>query len=85
MNLGPFTDYRLPSAIRSAYGVDTAGQLADQLGVSKQPTLALSGKADAAYAALKTGDQQPARALLVDDLGVSPERADAALAKLPPM
>lgn len=83
MNIGPLGSYRLPSAIREAYGTDTAQQLADQLGVTKEPSLSLSTKADAAYRALKSGDSALARALLVDDLGVSEHNADAAIAKLP--
>lgn len=83
MNIGPLGSYRLPAALREAYGTDTAQQLADHLGVTKQPSLALSSKADAAYNALKKGDTAPARALLVDELGVSEKNADAALAKLP--
>jgi hypothetical protein len=83
MDLGPLGGYQLPTAIKNAYGVDTAQQLADQLGVTKRPTAALSGDADKAYNALKAGDQGPARRLLVDELGVSEQKADEALAKLP--
>jgi len=83
MDLGPLGGYRLPTALKNAYGTATAQELADQLGVTKQPTAALSGTADAAYQALRRGDQGPARALLVDDLGVSETKADEALAKLP--
>jgi hypothetical protein len=83
MDIGPLGNYPLPGAIRAAYGVETAQQLADQLGVTKQPTPALASRADAAYGALKRGDTAPARALLVDDLGVSDSNADAAIAKLP--
>jgi hypothetical protein len=83
MDLGPLAGYRLPTALQNAYGVQTAQQLADQLGVTKQPTPDLGPAADAAYGALKKGDQGPARALLVDKLGVSPEKADEAIAKLP--
>jgi hypothetical protein len=83
MDLGALGTYRLPAAIRTAYGVDTAQQLADQLGVTKRPTAALAGEADAAYQSLKRGDQAPARTLLIDKLGVSESAADDALAKLP--
>ena len=83
MDLGPLGGYRLPAALTKAYGVETAQQLADQLGVTKQPTPELGGRADAAYQALRRGDSGPARALLVDDLGVSEQKADDALAKLP--
>jgi hypothetical protein len=83
MDLGILRSYRLPPAIRDAYGVSTAQELADQLGVTKRPTPDLAGEADAAYQALKRGDRVPARTLLVDKLGVSESNADAALAKLP--
>lgn len=83
MNLGPLGGYRLPLALREAYGTTTAQELADQLGITKQPDAALAGEADAAYRALKAGDTCPARALLIDGLGVSEANADAALAKLP--
>ena len=85
MDIGLLGRYRLPDAIRTAYGVDTAQQLADQLGVTKRPSLALAGKADGAYRALQKGDQAPARALLIDQLGITPQEADEALAKLPPL
>ncbi|MFB2596195.1 hypothetical protein ACEXQE_00235 [Herbiconiux sp. P17] len=83
MDLGQWSGYRLPLAIRDAYGVGTAQELADRLGVTKQPTADLGGEADAAYQALKRGDRGPARELLVQKLGVSESNADAALAKLP--
>ncbi|WP_066043028.1 hypothetical protein [Herbiconiux solani] len=83
MDLGPLGGYRLPTAIKNAYGTTTAQELADQLGVTKQPTPGLGATADAAYQALQRGDRGPARALLIDDLGISPEKADDALARLP--
>jgi hypothetical protein len=83
MDLGHLGGYRLPPAIRDAYGVDTAQQLADQLGVTTKPTPGLAGEADAAYQALKRGDTGPARSLLVQKLGVSEAKADEALTKLP--
>lgn len=83
MDLGPLGSYRLPPQLRTAYGVATAQELADQLGVTKQPTAGLADEADAAYRALARGDRGPARSLLTDTLGVSEASADAALAKLP--
>ncbi|MCU1405175.1 MAG: hypothetical protein JWQ43_1478 [Glaciihabitans sp.] len=85
MDLGSLGNYPLPRAIQTAYGADTAQQLADQLGVTKPPTADMASEADAAYRALKQGDQSRARSLLVDKLGVSEDNADAALAKLPPL
>ena len=83
MDLGKLGNYPLPPAIQAAYGVATAQDLADQLGITRQPTADLADEADDAYRALKRGDQGPARALLVDKLGVSGSKADEALAKLP--
>jgi hypothetical protein len=83
MDLGPLGGYRLPPAIRDAYGTATAQELADQLGITKPPTPDLAGEADAAYQSLRNGDQAPARTLLIDKLGVSEANADAALARLP--
>jgi hypothetical protein len=83
MNLGTLGNYPLPPAIQAAYRVATAQELADQLGITRQPTPDLADEADAAYRSLKRGDQGPARTLLVEKLGVSPTQADAALAKLP--
>jgi len=83
MDLGPLGGYRLPAAVRDAFEADTAQQLADRLGVTKRPGPELTGEAEAAYSALKDGDPVPARALLIDKLGVTEEAADAALEKLP--
>lgn len=83
MDIGPVGNYRLPRTIRDAYGTDTAQDLADQLGVTKRPDPAISSEADAVYRALQKGDVGPARALLVERLGVSEQNADNALAKLP--
>jgi hypothetical protein len=83
MDLGKLGGYPLPPAIQAAYGVATAQELAEKLGVTRQPTPDLASDADVAYRSLKNGDYGPARALLVDKLGVSEANADAALAKLP--
>lgn len=83
MDLGPYTGYRLPPAIREAYGADTAGELADRLGVTRTPGAEVGPEADSAYQALRRGDPSPARTLLIDRLGLSESAADAALAKLP--
>lgn len=83
MNLGVYADYPLPAAVRDAYGVTTAQELADRLGVTKEPTADLAPLADEAYRSLRRGDLAPARALLVERLGVSEANADAALKRLP--
>ncbi|MDF2443124.1 MAG: uncharacterized protein JWR01_1327 [Subtercola sp.] len=83
MDLGPYTNYPLPAAIRTAFGADTAGELADRLGVTQRPGPEVGPEADAAYQSLRRGDQAPARALLVERLGLSGSAADDALARLP--
>jgi hypothetical protein len=83
VDLGPLGTYRLPASLREAYGVDTAQEFADALGVSRNPTSELGSTAEAAYQALRRGDSEPARALLINDLGISDEKADEALAKFP--
>ncbi|HXH33915.1 MAG TPA: hypothetical protein VNJ54_05830 [Plantibacter sp.] len=85
MDIGPLGTYRLPAIIQDTYDVTTAQELADRLGVAQQPTVELGRTADAAYQALRRGDNGPARALLIEQLGVAEETADAALAKLPRM
>lgn len=83
MDLGPLATYRLPAIIQDTFGTTTAQELADRLGVTQQPTVELGRAADDAYQALRRGDNAPAKALLVEQLGVDPENADAALAELP--
>ncbi|GAB2454998.1 uncharacterized protein YidB (DUF937 family) [Conyzicola lurida] len=80
MELGPYSTYRLPANLRSAFGVDTAQQLADQLGIRGELTPAVASEADSAYGALVRGDSAPAHALLTG-LGVSDTAATAAIAK----
>lgn len=84
MDLGTWGSYRLPEQLRTAYGVDTAQALADQLGAKDTPlTPALIAEAEAAYRALRSGDTATGRRFLVERLGVNERRADEALAKLP--
>lgn len=81
--LGLIAAFPLPPEIRAAYGVETAQQLADQIGVTKRPTIWMRGEATKAYEALKKGDQAPAMTLLTKGLGVTEQNAREALAKLP--
>jgi hypothetical protein len=82
MNLGHYASYPLPKNIRDAFGVETAQQLADTLGVTGDVTPALSREAEAAYRSFRAGDTGPARAFMTGPLGMTPEAADDALAKL---
>jgi hypothetical protein len=82
MNLGHYASYPLPKNIRDAFGVETAQQLADQLGVTGEVSPALSREADAAYRSFRGGDTAPARSFMTDRLGMTEAAADEALAKL---
>jgi len=82
MNLGPYSSYPLPTPIRSAFGVSTAQELADQLGVTGELTPALAHEAESAYNAHRAGDPDAAFTFLTTKLGVSDEAARAALTKL---
>ena len=81
--LGLIAAFPLPPEIKAAYGVETAQQLADQIGITKAPTIWMRGDATKAYEALKNGDQAPAMAMLTQRLGASEQNAREALAKLP--
>ena len=86
MNLGTWGAYRLPEQLRTAYGVDTAQQLADQLGVQDVPMSPdLMAQAEAAFGAYRSGNVSVGRSFLTERLGVDPQTADDALAKLPPV
>jgi hypothetical protein len=82
MNLGSLANYPMPAAIRDALGASTAQQLADRLGADGTFSPELAHAAESAYNALRAGDREPARALLVDAFSVEPATADAALEKL---
>jgi uncharacterized protein YidB (DUF937 family) len=83
VSLGLLAMFPLPQQIKDAYGVQTAQQLADQIGVTKRPSLAMRAEATTAYEALQRGDQGPAMTMLTQSLGVSEQNAKEALAKLP--
>ncbi|WP_411698340.1 hypothetical protein [Conyzicola sp.] len=82
MNLGKYGSYPLPAGVRRSFGVDTAGQLADQLGVKGEITDDLARDAETAYAAYNRGDLQAVREFLTTKLGVDDAVADDAVAKL---
>ena len=85
VSLGLVAAFTLPPEIKAAYGVETAQQLADQIGITKPPTIWMRGDATKAYEALKNGDQAPAMTMLTQRLGVTEQNAREALAKLPPL
>ncbi len=82
MDLGQYAGYPLPHAVRTAFGVDTAQQLADHLGITGALTPDRARDAESAYNSYRAGDTAPARSLLVS-LGVTEQMASDAVAKLP--
>jgi hypothetical protein len=82
MDLGSLASYPMPANIRSAFGADTAQQLADGLGIDVTPTPELAQRADAAYNEYRKGNLDGVRAFMKSDLGMSDEKIDEALTKL---
>lgn len=82
MDLGPYASYRLPAAVRNAFGADTAQQLADQLGVQGTLTPGLATEAEAAYNAHRAGHPTAAHDFLTTRLGLSDDVARDVLSKL---
>jgi hypothetical protein len=83
VSLGLLAMFPLPQQIKDAYRVQSAQQLADQIGVTKKPSLSMRAEATAAYEALQRGDRGPAMTLLTETLGVPEQNAKEALTKLP--
>jgi hypothetical protein len=83
MDLGSLASYPMPANIRSAFGADTAQQLADKLGIDAKMTPELGRNADAAYNEYKKGNLDAVRAFMKGDLGMSDASIEDALARLP--
>jgi hypothetical protein len=82
MDLGHYASYRLPSNLQQAFGVETAQQLADQLGVKGELSAETAREGEVAYTAYRRGDVAAARSFLTGTLGMTDAAADDALAKL---
>jgi len=82
MDVGAYATYPLPESIRSAFGVQTAQELADQLRAQGTMTPELAHEAEAAYIAYRQGDPDVARSFLRDRIALSDATIDDALAKL---
>jgi hypothetical protein len=82
MDLGSYAAYPLPPIVRTAFGVQTAQELADSLGATGTLTPDAVHDAERAYEAYRAGDIGVARGFLVTRAGLSEEAADAALARL---
>jgi len=82
MDLGVYANYPLPTSISTAFGAQTAQELADQWGAQGTLTPALAREAEASYVAYRSGNTGPARAFLKDRLALSDSTIDDALTKL---
>ncbi|MET0990499.1 MAG: hypothetical protein ABWY54_07625 [Glaciihabitans sp.] len=82
MKLGPYSTYPLPAPVRTAFGVSTAQELADQLGAQGELTPHLAREAETAYNAYRAGDIAAAHEFLTAKLGLTDAVASSALDKL---
>jgi hypothetical protein len=64
MDLGPYASYRLPATVQTAFGAQTAQDLADQLGLTGKLTAEVGREAERAYNGYRTGDTSAAAAFL---------------------
>jgi hypothetical protein len=83
VDLGPYASYRLPQPIRASFGVDTAQELADQIGLKGTLTADVAREAESAYNSYRSGDQAPATAFLEAHTALSNSAIADVLAKLP--
>jgi len=82
MDLGSYANYPLPDTIKSAFGVQTAQELADQLGAEGRVTPLMMLEGAAAFSAYRAGDVDAARTFLKTRLNLSDATIDDALARL---
>lgn len=82
MDLGDYASYPLPDRVRRAFGAETAGQLAEQLGAKGTLTPELARDAGRAYDSYSRGDVRAAREFLTSRLGLDDAVADDVLEKL---
>jgi len=82
MDLRSYTNYPLPMSVRNAFGVETAQQLADQLGAKGTFTREMAHEAESVYSAYRRGDTDVVRRFLSDRLGLSDDTITDAMGKL---
>lgn len=82
MDLGSYASYPLPPRVRTAFGVQTAQELADALGAHGTLTPDAVHDAERAYESWSHGDATLARGFLIARAGLSETAADAAIARL---
>ncbi|PRY68037.1 hypothetical protein B0I08_105201 [Glaciihabitans tibetensis] len=83
MDLGPYSSYRLPPTIRAAFGVETAQELADQLGLTGTLTAQVAREAERAYNGYRAGDPSAVSAFLKAHTGMDDQAVATTLSKLP--
>jgi hypothetical protein len=83
MDLGPYSSYRLPQAVQASFGVNTAQELADQIGLTGTLNSGVAQEAERAYNAYRAGDQQPAIAFLTSHSNLDEAAIAEVLGKLP--
>ena len=83
MDLGHYSSYRLPYPIRTAFGIVTAQDLADKLGLTGTLTADDAHEAELAYEQYAMGELGAAHRFLIDRCGLSEQVATDALARLP--
>jgi len=81
MSTARFDSYPLPARLRKAFGVDTGGQLAAQLGVTGDISPELARDAETAYNSYTSGDLDGVRAFLAQ-VGLDNTQVDGVIARL---
>jgi hypothetical protein len=82
VDLGTYASYRLPASIRDAFGVETAQQLADQIGLEGTLTPEVGQEAERAYNGYQSGDPAGAVAFLKNHTAMDDQAIQRVLSKL---
>jgi hypothetical protein len=83
MDLGPYASYRLPATVQTAFGAQTAQELADQLGLTGTLTAEVGREAERAYNGYRSGDTSAATAFLKNHSTMDDATIAEVLSKLP--
>ena len=82
MDLGSYANYPLPDTIKRAFEVETAQELADQLGAEGRLSPTVMSEGAAAFNAYRAGNVDAARSFLKTRLGLTDATIDDAFARL---
>lgn len=82
MDLGPYASYQLPASISAAFGVETAQELADQIGLEGTLTPEIGQEAERAYNGYRSGDISGATAFLKNHTSADDHAITNVLSKL---